>query len=129
MSSWPVYGLAGAAAEAGFLSWSEVTPDGALKSVTLSYGAPADDEQTEVRSQPLDSDEIESLDHCLAVMYLRDGRDYPVAGALPVPGAGVLPAAPGAEPAEVMVGEVSVSAVVQRMDDYAVWRLVSEKWS
>jgi len=128
LPSWPVYGLEpDTAAEPGFLRWSEADRSGSSRRVILSYGAPAANEQWEVSSEPLYGDAIESLDYWVAAMYLRDRVEYPVAGALPAPGgAGVLPEAPRAKPDDVVVDDVSVSGVVQRMGDYTAWRVVSE---
>lgn len=99
-------------------------PGSRRRSLTSSAAA---NEQWEVSSEPLYGDAIESLDYWVAAMYLRDRVEYPVAGALPAPGgAGVLPEAPRAKPDDVVVDDVSVSGVVQRMGDYTAWRVVSE---
>lgn len=122
LPDWPVYGLADSVESGWLAGWSR--QDGEVVSVQIGYGLRTDETWLLVETQVRTAQSPPSLDWLLASMFSDTGRDYPVPGVLPAPRVDGLPDAPRARPVDVTVDTAPVSALVQRVEGYAAWRVV-----
>jgi hypothetical protein len=124
LPDWPVYAVADPPTPGWLATWSR--QDDELVEVEFAYGLPDDTTWLRILTQPDAGADIRSLDWVLAAGLARDGREYPVPGALPPGTSDGLPSAPRAQSAELVVDDNLLPAKVQRAEDHVVWRVAHD---